>query len=115
MNFISYKHKKKNLDSFIYLKTFIFGFGFSFFVYNQKLYLLLNYSHYLVVDILKGVFIFRKKKKIYLLSANNRKLNLFVKNLKLLKRDLKYSIQGLHFFTNSSDLKTKIGKKTQIN
>jgi len=84
-------------DFFFYKKLILTGLGFKMFFYKKKVYLLLGYSHYILVPIPSYVKLLFFKKRVYIFAPTKLLLNNFVAIMLKIRHISYYKHKGLYF------------------
>jgi len=77
-------------------KVFMTGLGFKSFLYNKKLYLLLGYSHYVLIFVPVNVYILNFKKRLLMLSRSKVELKNFFSLIISIRKFNIYKNKGLN-------------------
>jgi len=105
---------KKSINSLTKVKMYLIGLGFKMYVRKNWLYLLLGYSHYILIPIPQHIVIMVFKKRAFIFSATRLMLSNFIFLLNTLKRFNFYKHKGLFQFKQvKSVVRFKVGKKQQ--
>lgn len=119
-NFYSYNNFKNFVKNLQFAKRYflsiiyLIGLGYKNFVYNNRLYILIGDSNYVLFTIPRETKIFCRKNQIFGLSIDKQVLNNFFSKLQYLKKINYYKGKGILKFRNFKFMKLKIGKKQKV-
>ena len=105
----------KNLIKLFFLKYYYFkeiylkGLGYHVSIKNNYLRFAIGYNHFIFLRVPINVKVYTKKDSLIIFGLNKNVLNMFVKKIKLLKKNNSYKKQGL--YTNLENIKLKKGKQ----
>lgn len=104
-----------SFNKYFFKKVFFVGLGYKLFRVRQFLGIFLGHSHYIFLYIPKHIFLFTKKKRIYVVSRHLSIYNSFIQALFASKKQSIYKAKGLFLFKKiKGKLLLRKGKKQQF-
>ena len=99
-----------------FTKYYYIGLGYKIFVYQGFLFIWVGLTHYTLIKLPASVKAFCKKKRIYLVGAEQQVFNSFLTRIRRVRKKDIYKGKGLlEVRTYKGFVKMKTGKKKQYN